>query len=281
MRLGALAAARGSDVVRVATPNPIDAPGTGEAAWRAWPGLARLAVADLAGWASAVIVAAHPDDEILGVGGTMSLLASAGARLRLVAVTDGEASHPGARPDELAERRVAETAAGLRALGAQQTEVIRLRLPDTGLAGRQPELTALLRDLTSGFDICLAPWENDVHADHEAAGRCARRASQDRRASGHPASGRPASASRASQGRPLAFYPVWTWHWASPGDQRVPWGSAQRVPLPPAVAAAKRAAIGCFASQLEDRDGSGPVLTAGTIEHFSRDAEVLFPVRQP
>ena len=40
----------------------------------------------------------------------MSVLAAAGARLRLVAITDGEASHPGAaEPSALARRRVAET----------------------------------------------------------------------------------------------------------------------------------------------------------------------------
>ena len=76
-------------------PNRIDAPGTAEAAWRAWPALRLLPMADSASWTSAVVVAAHPDDEILGAGGTIALLARAGARLRLVAVTDGEASHPG------------------------------------------------------------------------------------------------------------------------------------------------------------------------------------------
>ena len=248
-------------MVKPAGPNPIDAPGTDEAAWRAWPVLRQLAVADITSWASAVILAAHPDDEVLGVGGLMSRLASAGARLRLVAVTDGEASHPGiARPGELAERRAAETAAALAALGAAGAQVVRLQLPDAGLAGRQDEITAQLRDLSDGFDVCLAPWENDVHADHEAVGRSAR---------------------RAGGQAELAFYPIWTWHWASPGDRRVPWSGALRVPLPPAAAARKRAAIQCFASQLEDRPGTGPMLTAGTLAHFTRDAEVLFPARQP
>ncbi len=235
--------------------NPIEAPGTDEAVWDAWDGLAGLPAASLAGWASAVIVAAHPDDEVLGAGGIMSLLAAGGARLRLVSVTDGEASHPGlAQPAALAQRRTAETAQALRALGAERTEVVRLRLPDTGLAGHEDELTARLARLTAGFDVCVAPWDGDVHADHEAAGRAARRAS----------------------GRTLC-YPVWMWHWAAPGDLRVPWRRALRVPLPARAAARKRAAIGCFASQLADRGaGLGPVLAPGTVAHFSRDVEVLF-----
>jgi GlcNAc-PI de-N-acetylase len=80
---------------RRAAPNRIDRPGTAEGAWVSWLGSRHLPVADLGAWSSAVIVAAHPDDEILGAGGTMALLAAAGTRLRLVAVTDGEASHPG------------------------------------------------------------------------------------------------------------------------------------------------------------------------------------------
>jgi LmbE family N-acetylglucosaminyl deacetylase len=230
--------------------NLIDAPGTGESSWRAWPVLGRLRVADVSSWSSAVVVAAHPDDEVLGVGGTMALLAAAGARLRLVAITDGESSHgDGADRAALARRRVAETAAALRMLGAGHTEVIRLGLPDTGLAAREDELATLLQELTSGFDVCLAPWRRDAHADHEAAGR----------------------ASPGSFG-----YPVWMWHWAYPGDQRVPWHRALRVPLPPSVTAAKRAAIGCFASQFEPRPPLGqPVLAPGTVAHFTRAQEVL------
>jgi LmbE family N-acetylglucosaminyl deacetylase len=235
--------------------NRIDAPGTAEPAWRAWAALDSLPVADVTPWASAVVIAAHPDDEVLGAGGTIALLAASGARLRLVAVTDGESSHAGfADQRALARRRVAETAAALRALGAPGIEIVRLGLPDTGLARHEEELTARLRELTAGFDVCLAPWLHDAHADHEAAGRSARRARPD------------------SLG-----YPVWMWHWARPGDQRVPWHRGLRVPLPPEVATAKRAAIQCFASQLEPRPPAGqPVLPPGVLAHFGRAQEVLF-----
>ena len=245
----------------LAAGNRIDAPGTDEATWRAWPELEQLPAADISGWASAVVLAAHPDDEVLGAGGTLSLLAASGARIRLIAVTDGEWSHQGMGDTEvLAERRTAETTAALLALGAGTAEVIRLRLPDTGLDTRQDELAAHVRDLTSGFDVCLAPWEEDAHADHEAVGRSARQA-------GIP---------------PVAFYPVWAWHWAFPADARIPWASAVRIPLPSPAVARKRAAVRCFASQMEARDGGlGPVLTAGMLAHFSRPFEVLFPARRP
>jgi LmbE family N-acetylglucosaminyl deacetylase len=219
-----------------------------------------VAGAGLAGLArvrSAVIVAAHPDDEVLGVGGLISMLAASRARLRLVAVTDGERSHAGhGSPAALARRRTAETGTALRALGAQGTEVIRLGLPDSGVARREDELAKTLAPLVAGFDLCLAPWERDLHPDHEAAGRAARLA-----ASGV-----------------FYSYPVWMWHWAAPADPRVPWDRALRVPLPPRTAGRKRAAITCFASQTEDRGhGLGPVLPPGMIAHFIRTVEVLLP----
>jgi hypothetical protein len=68
------------------------------------------------------------------------------------------------------------------------------------------------------------------------------------------------------------------WHWASPGDPRVPWDRALRIPLPPRTAMRKRAAITRFASQTEDRGhGLGPVLAPGMIAHFTRSMEVLLP----
>jgi LmbE family N-acetylglucosaminyl deacetylase len=248
--------------------HPIDAPGTTERTWTAWPwlsapgshapstGLAGLARhAGLARVASAVIVAAHPDDEVLGAGGLIAMLATARARLRLVAITDGEGSHRGhADPEALARRRIAETTAAMRALGAPAAGVIRLRLPDTGLADREDDLAAALAPLAEGFDVCLAPWHRDMHPDHEAAGRAARRASP----------------------RALYYYPVWMWHWARPADPRVPWDRALRVRLSAHAAAAKRAAIGCFTSQTRDRGrGLGPVLSPEMIAHFTRKTEVL------
>ncbi len=238
-----------------ATPNLIDAPGTPETAWQGWARLVRLPSADLAGLRSAVVLTAHPDDEVLGAGGTLSLLASAGVRLRLVSVTDGEASHPGLTDrNALAERRTAETTAALRELGAESAEVIRLRFPDTGLPLILDELTAVLSNLARGFDVCLAPWEKDGHADHEAVGRAARQA-----------------------GAEPVFYPIWMWHWSFPADGRVPWDRACQVALPPIVTVRKRAAIRCFASQLEARTAPlGPVLTAETTAHFNRRHEMFF-----
>jgi LmbE family N-acetylglucosaminyl deacetylase len=242
-----------------AEPNAIDAPGTAEEEWRSWRLLNELPVPDISGWSSVVVVAAHPDDEVLGVGGLLAMLAAARTRLRLVAITDGEASHPGmgrAAAGRLAERRAAETSTALGRLGAA-AEIVRLRIPDTGVSRREPEVREALRELVSGFQLCLAPWDGDLHADHEAAGRAARGAC-------------------AVAGTGLLCYPIWTWHWSRPGDPRVPWEAAARVPLSAEATRRKRAAIGCFASQLRPRGPQRPpVLPPEVVAHFVRDQEVL------
>jgi LmbE family N-acetylglucosaminyl deacetylase len=244
-------------VVTGAAPNRIDRPGTEERTWRSWPDLRRLPPADAAAWPSVVVVAAHPDDEVLGTGGTMAILAAAGARLRLIAVTDGEGSHPGSDPAVTGSLRTAESAAALDLLGVREAEVIRLRLPDTAVAAHEDELVGLLRELCAGFEVCLAPWEGDAHADHEAAGRAARQAA-------------------SADGRTVLSYPIWMWHWAEPADPRVPWPRACRVALPDDVAARKRSAIRAFASQLTARGpGLPPVLPPGIVAHFTTGQEVL------
>jgi LmbE family N-acetylglucosaminyl deacetylase len=240
----------------------IQAPGTPERVWAAWTAPAGFPELDLLGLRRVLVVAAHPDDEVLGLGGTIARLAAAGARLRLVSVTDGEASHPRSTSPtarDLVRVRSAEARSALAALGAGDTEIVRLRLPDTGVGDHEPELAARLAQLAEGFDAVAAPWSRDVHGDHEATGRAA-------------------LAAGAATGVPVLQYPVWTWHWATPEDPRVPWQRAARIPLGADELRRKRAALDCFASQLHPL-GPDPadaaVLPPAEIAHFLRDYETV------
>lgn len=209
--------------------------------------------------AHAVVAAPHPDDEVLGVGGLIALLAAAGTRVDILAVTDGEASHPGGSvgPHDLATRRVAESVAALGGLGMRDN-VRRLRLPDGGGETlEQPVAESLL--LAPGTWL-FAPWVGDGHPDHAAVGRgCLAAALRD--------------------GARLLAYPVWAWHWASPGDLRVPWARALQIDLPVGVRAAKARSMAEFITQtkpLGPEPANAPVLPPHVLARFARPWEVVF-----
>ena len=81
---------------------------------------------------SVAVVAAHPDDEVLGCGGTLARMASEGRAVHILLLADGETSrHPGADQSfdsaKLAARQSAAEKAG-KILGASSVQV--LALPD-------------------------------------------------------------------------------------------------------------------------------------------------------
>lgn len=229
--------------------------GTPEATWAAAGLPGRLATLDPGVLAPAppgrvVVVAPHPDDETLGAGGTLVLLAALGTPVVIAAVTDGEASHPG-RSDELRRTRAQERTEALRRLGLGHPVVHRLGLPDGGVDAA--DVLAGLRPLVTADDLVLAPWRHDGHPDHDACG---------------------AAATSLVPPDRLWSYLIWAWHWAGPRD--LPWNRARRIPLGAAATEAKRAAVQAFASQLA---GERPILSAATLAHLLRTDEVL--LREP
>ncbi len=240
--------------------------GTPEADWQAWPGLHSLPPLDLSGCERVVLLAPHPDDEILGVGGLLRQLAHRGATVEVVAVTDGEASHPASRsitPGTLAARRRLESDAALKTLGLETVRVHRLGLPDGGLVALEAALAAAVDDVfkeAAPGTWCLSTWDSDGHPDHEAVGRAAQGVCQ-------------------RYGVRLLMYPIWTWHWARPDDPRVPWSRARSITLDEATHAAKLAAIDCFTTQirpLSPAPQDAPVLTPGMLDRLRRRAEVVW-----
>jgi len=235
---------------------------TPEAEWAAG-GLQRLAPFEPGPPSTVVVVAPHPDDEVLGVGGLLQALHRAGHHIELVAVTDGEASHPGSlamSPDVLASVRRIEAAEARRALGLHHCKTIHVGLPDGAVADHEDRLAGVLADRLDADAIVLATWRGDGHPDHEATGRAA-------------------ASAAATTGARLVEYPVWAWSWARPGDRRVPWATASAVPFDTEAQQAKRRAIQSFRSQLEPlgpTEAGGPVLPEAVLAHHLRPFEVVF-----
>ncbi|HEY9311726.1 PIG-L family deacetylase [Williamsia sp.] len=247
---------------------PIDEQGTTEAQWqswlsaREWPEL-EVTVDRL------IVLAAHPDDEVLGAGGMMLAAAAAGIDVVPVCLSDGSGSHPGSptmSPGELAARRRDELDVALEVLGIGRSRWF--GLPDGGLELEHDAMASIINDIVD--DTCgespeatlgvLAVWEHDGHPDHEAVGRCAREIANVR-------------------GLQLWQYPIWMWHWAIPDDLTIPWDELRRYRLSTTSLATKRTAISAFDTQLNPLSpdpADQPVLLPHILDRLTRTHEYVF-----
>jgi LmbE family N-acetylglucosaminyl deacetylase len=207
------------------------------------------------------VVAAHPDDETLGVGGLIATLTVSGKRVDVVSVSDGGAAYSGLSHLEqgrLERVRRFELSKAARVLGV--TETISLGLPDGELdeheAWLADRITTILQDYPAGV-WCAANWRGDGHPDHEAVGRATLFAAR-------------------RTGAVLFEYPIWMWHWALPNDAAVPWSRARSVTLEKSAFERKQLAAQSFRSQFTIFAGRSPVLPPFVMRRLLAVGEVVF-----
>ena len=115
---------------------------------------------------SIVVVAPHPDDAELGMGGTIARLIDEGHRVLILDLTDGEPTPKGTR-----ERRRLEAAEADRVLGCERVNLgLRNRELEHTIEARH-RVAAVLRERRC--DVLFIPHPDDVHPDHLAATRIA------------------------------------------------------------------------------------------------------------
>jgi LmbE family N-acetylglucosaminyl deacetylase len=183
-----------------------------------------------------VVVAPHPDDETLSVGGLIALQRLCQIPVTLLAVTDGEAAYPGIA--DLGRLRRVEQAQAAEALGMEQDSIVYLGLRDSAVAESEEMLTERIQACVNSDCLLVAPWPLDPHPDHEACGRAAATAAN-------------------RTGATLISYLFWTWHRLS--AERLN-GLPLRCLNLSAEARSRRAkALACHQSQLH-RDEGPPIL---------------------
>lgn len=128
----------------------------------------------------ALIIAPHPDDEVLGCGGTMARLADNGADVHVAIVTRGGADRFG---PELADTVAAEARSAHAELGVAHTHF--LNFPAAGLDRvAHADMNGAFSDLVVKLmpDTLFLPFLGDVHLDHQLSFLSALVAARPRRA---------------------------------------------------------------------------------------------------
>ena len=124
----------------------------------------------------ALIVAPHPDDEVVGAYGLIVALRRQHIRVRILVVTDGRASHRGSAGwplHRLVRERKRETRRAMRRLGIPAGELTFLGLPD-GALGEERHMG--VRIVQAAAKLCrsgllVVPSDADDHPDHRATAR--------------------------------------------------------------------------------------------------------------
>jgi LmbE family N-acetylglucosaminyl deacetylase len=130
-----------------------------------------VAVPRVTDWSSSggqriLVVAPHPDDEIVGCGGTIIRHLTSGDEATILYATDGSASRAlGLGPDEMRIRRHDEAQAACRVIGVNRTTWLGLDERDW----QTDELVSALTDLLdkSPPDVVYTPSRIDFHPDHQ------------------------------------------------------------------------------------------------------------------
>ncbi|HEY1252622.1 MAG TPA: PIG-L family deacetylase [Thermoanaerobaculia bacterium] len=120
-----------------------------------------------------LVLAAHPDDESLGAGGTLALNAGKAEAIRVWIATDGTGQE-GVAPDERAAygaRRRGEAERAAEILGLDRPRFGGLE--DGGLARRTDAVDGAVRAEIEEFapDLVLCPSPAELHPDHRALAR--------------------------------------------------------------------------------------------------------------
>ena len=147
--------------------------------------------------ATLVCFHAHPDDEAIATGGTMTLAAAAGHRVVLVTATRGEKGEPQpgvlARGEQLWERRVVETHQAAEIMGLHRVEF--LGYEDSGMIGEpsndnplcfwqadveeaSQRLAGILREVEADVLTIYDSHGGYGHPDHIQVHRVGRRAAE-------------------------------------------------------------------------------------------------------
>lgn len=236
--------------------------------------------------ASALVFAPHPDDEVLGCGGIISLKVQAAARIKVIVMTDGRASHRALiAEDKLVRIRRAEAEEAARRLGLTAADYEFLDFEDHRLQEYHDAASDRVFEIIDRFkpEEIYLPHRRDGLGDHSETNRIVR-----------------GVVGRIGRPVTLLEYPVWLWNiwpWTQGGARyasgiarcvlgatrdvaEIVFGCRARVDVG-SVLPLKLAALAAYRSQLQRLNGDQrwPVLSDVSdgefLQCFETDVEIF------
>jgi bacillithiol biosynthesis deacetylase BshB1 len=189
--------------------------------------------------ASILVIGPHPDDQELGVGGSMALWSRQGHRVTILDLTNGEPTPFGDPETRASEAEAARLALCPGAGEGAPIERIRLTMKNrevTHSIESRHAVAGVMRAVQA--DIVLCPFDQDAHPDHIACTRIVEDARFDAKLTRIEMPG--------SRGQP-PVYPRWLWYYFASHLRAVPQPGFVMDVSP--TMDRKIAAVECYASQ--------------------------------
>lgn len=122
-----------------------------------------------------LVISPHPDDDVIGCGGTLRKRVLQGDTVHIVYLTSGEKGGHGRSPQETASIREEEARAAAEIMGFTCLDF--WREPDGALRATQANVRRLSGRIAEWQPhILYVPHHNEMHPDHRAAARMVMRA---------------------------------------------------------------------------------------------------------
>ena len=138
------------------------------AVWGLYPNVLHIHPISVVRAGSVLVLAPHPDDDVIGCGGLLKSLSESGAKIKVIYFTDGSRGNRDLVEDRnLIEKRELESRKAGEILGVSEQRF--LRLPHTKMRSSFELSKSLRRELEFDKpDLILAPSVEEPHPDHLA-----------------------------------------------------------------------------------------------------------------
>jgi LmbE family N-acetylglucosaminyl deacetylase len=122
-----------------------------------------------------IIIAPHPDDEVIGIGGFLLQQQNNETEIFIIYLTDGEGSLPNISPEKISKNRIKLSETVLNEIHIPMTKVRRMHLPDGNVPHENDNAFQIaVEDLSNVIaeirpDAVFVSYIYDMHEDHVAA----------------------------------------------------------------------------------------------------------------